>query len=55
MRYEEFLNRKNADNFLYNVEWKHNNKIAKYAINYSEVVDFCETNDIKDKVLIWKF
>jgi len=55
MTYEEFLNRKNADNYFYNVEWKHNFKIAQYRINYHDVINFCTTNDIKDKVLIWKF
>jgi hypothetical protein len=55
MTYEEFLKRKNADNYFYNVEWKINNKIIQCRINYSSVIEFCETNDIKDKVLIWKF
>ena len=51
MGYNEFVVRKNADNYLYRVESKFNTKLLKSNMNYPETIEFCK--GIENDVVIW--
>ena len=51
MTYNEFLNRKNADNYYYKIEWAHTGKTIWRGCNYSRVIEICK--GIENQVLIW--
>ena len=53
MTYQEFLNRKNASNYLYKIEYKHNAKTILRGCNYHRVIEMLENSDLKEQVLIW--